>query len=85
MKETLTMEAKAGMSTKGIAEQIVLHGYGKTWTTDAELVSAIDAALISERERCRAIVQRARETGDTDLRSIIAWIRSGDHVDEKAE
>lgn len=55
----------------------IINAVGEIRTRDdAELV--VKAVLLNERERCRKIVQEARESGNDDLRGIIASIESGE-------
>lgn len=55
--------------------QVAFPGWGSRWVVILDFVKAVRDA---ERERAARCVQRAREgEADTDLRSIIAAIRSG--------
>ena len=39
------------------------------------IVAGIEAAVLAEREWCLAIVQHAREEGETDMRQVRDWIK----------
>ncbi len=57
-----------------------VNAIGATRTRD-DVEQLVKAVLLNERERCRKIVQWARETGNDDLRGIIASIVSGDSAE----
>ncbi len=49
------------------------------WMGDPDTLAAeiAKAAAAGERERCLGIVQGMRHAGETDLRSVIHWIVTG--------
>lgn len=58
-------------------------GWHEMWNTldaptTADLAALLAAVRAEERAACVALVQRARQDGETDLRQIIAWIRDRD-------
>jgi len=57
----------------------ILQAVGEVRTRD-DVERLVKCVLLDERERCRKIVQEARESGNDDLRGIIAAIVSGDSV-----